>query len=69
MGNNFITTTYPNLNSYLNKLINLSEIFATITIRDKNEFALQYHEMKYYKIPTFYSKSKYTKPSCRIVDG
>ena len=50
-GNQFRTTVEKKLNSYINELINFSEPFSTIFVRDKTGFSLKYHEMNSYGLP------------------
>ena len=50
-GNQFRTTVERKLNSYINELINFSEPFSTIFVRDKTGFSLKYHEMNSYGLP------------------
>ena len=67
--NQFRTTVEENSNSCFNKTMQISEPFATRTVKEKTRFYLRYPDMNSYKIPPCYSKIKYTALSCGIVDG
>ena len=54
-GNQFRTKYEPKLDSYFNELINFTDPFATIFVRENTGFYLLCHEMKYYDTPMCYS--------------
>ena len=59
IGNTFITTVKPHLNSYFNEPINFYGPFKNIIVRDNTGFSLRYYEMNSYELPLCYSKRKF----------
>ena len=63
-GNQFIATVEKNWNSHFNELINFSVPFETRILRVNTGFYLQDHEIKSYKLPPCYPKSKIYRNFC-----
>ena len=57
-GNQFRTKYEPKLDSYFNELINFTDPFATIFVREKNEFSSRYQNINSYELPPGYPKRK-----------